>query len=89
MQDWEAPLMEAMAKVVTETHGDVLEVGFGMAISATYIQKFGVRSYTIIEPHDEVVKRFHEWKKQFPGQGPSLDSWSLARCDGPVGSGNV
>lgn len=68
MQDWEAPLMEAMAQVVTEAHGDVLEVGFGMAISATYIQKFGVKSYTIIEPNDEVVKRFHEWKKQFPGR---------------------
>jgi amino acid adenylation domain-containing protein len=68
MQDWEAPLMEAMAKVVTETHGDVLELGFGMGISATYIQKFGVRSYTVVEYNDEVVKRFHEWKRQFPGR---------------------
>jgi amino acid adenylation domain-containing protein len=66
MQDWEQPLMDAMAKVVTEAHGDVLEVGFGMAISATCIQKYGCRSYTIIEPNDEVVERFHEWKKQFP-----------------------
>lgn len=68
MQDWEQPLMDAMAKVVTESHGDVLELGFGMAISATCIQKYGVRSYTIIEANDEVVKRFHEWKKQFPGR---------------------
>lgn len=68
MQDWEYPLMDAMAKVVTESHGDVLELGFGMAISATCIQKYGVRSYTIIEANDEVVKRFHEWKKQFPGR---------------------
>ena len=66
MQDWEAPLMEAMAKVVTESHGDVLELGFGMGISATYIQKFGVRSYTIVEYNDEVVKRFQKWKQQFP-----------------------
>lgn len=68
MQDWEYPLMDAMAKVVTEAHGDVLELGFGMAISATCIQKYGVRSYTIIEANDEVAKRFHEWKKQFPGR---------------------
>ena len=66
MQDWEAPLMEAMAKVVTESHGDILELGFGMGISATYIQKFGVRSYTIVEYNDEVVKRFQKWKLQFP-----------------------
>lgn len=68
MQDWELPLMDAMAKVVTESHGDILEAGFGMALSATCIQKYGVRSYTILEANDEVVKRFHEWKKQFPGR---------------------
>lgn len=68
MQDWELPLMDAMAKVVTEAHGDVLEVGFGLALSATCIQKYGVRSYTIIEANQEVVKRFHEWQKQFPGR---------------------
>jgi amino acid adenylation domain-containing protein len=68
MQDWEQPLMDAMAKVVTESHGDVLELGFGMALSATSIQKYGARSHTIIEANDEVVQRFHEWKKQFPGR---------------------
>ena len=68
MQDWELPLMDAMAKVVTESHGDILEAGFGMALSATCIQKYGCRSYTILEANDEVVKRFHEWKKQFPGR---------------------
>ena len=49
MQDWERPLMKAMAEIVTESHGDILELGFGMAISATYIQEFGCRSYTVIE----------------------------------------
>ena len=68
MQDWEMPLMDAMAKVVTESHGDVLELGFGMAFSATCIQKYGVKSYMAIEPNDEVVKRFNEWKEQFAGR---------------------
>jgi amino acid adenylation domain-containing protein len=66
MQDWERPLMREMAKIVTETHGNVLEVGFGMAISATYIQEFGANSYTVIECNDEVIKNFHNWKKQYP-----------------------
>src|SRR5690242_7057135 len=35
MQDWESPLMEAMADIAAASHGDVLEVGFGMGISAT------------------------------------------------------
>ena len=68
MQDWEAPLMKAMAEVVTESHGDILELGFGMGISATYIQACGVRSYTIIEYNDEVVERFKKWKAQYPGR---------------------
>ncbi|MDF5706508.1 MAG: amino acid adenylation domain-containing protein [Nostoc sp. S4] len=65
MQDWERPLMKAMANIITETHGDVLEVGFGMGISATYIQERGVKSHTIIELNDDVVKTFNQWKNQY------------------------
>jgi amino acid adenylation domain-containing protein len=68
MQDWEHPLMKAMAEIVTESHGDILELGFGMAISATYIQQFGCRSYTVIEANEGVVEHFKKWKEQFPGR---------------------
>jgi guanidinoacetate N-methyltransferase len=68
MQDWERPYMEAMARVVTETHGDVLEVGFGMGISASYIQTLGVRSHTIIECNEDVRKKLEAWKSQYPGR---------------------
>lgn len=68
MQDWEAPLMRAMAEIVTESHGDILELGFGMAISATYIQEFGCKSYTVIEYNDGVVEHFKKWKEQYPGR---------------------
>ncbi len=68
MQDWERPYMEAMSKVVTETHGDVLEIGFGMAISASYIQAMGVRSYTVIECNDGVMQQFEQWKARYPGR---------------------
>ncbi|GJM16814.1 MAG: hypothetical protein DHS20C13_21410 [Thermodesulfobacteriota bacterium] len=66
MQDWERPLMKAMAEIVTEAHGDVLEVGFGMGISSTFIQEFGVKSHTIIECNEEVVESFNKWKEQYP-----------------------
>jgi len=66
MQDWEHPLMKAMAEIVTETHGDVLEVGFGMGISSTFIQEFGAKSHTIIECNEEVVESFNKWKEQYP-----------------------
>ncbi|MBP5971637.1 amino acid adenylation domain-containing protein [Brasilonema sp. CT11] len=66
MQDWQHPLMKAMADIVTETHGHVLEVGFGMGISATYIQQRGVKSHTIIECNDDVVKTFEQWRTGYP-----------------------
>ena len=38
MMDWEDPLMSASAAYICEGGGDILEIGFGMGISATYIQ---------------------------------------------------
>lgn len=66
MQDWERPLMKAMADVVTAGHGEVLEVGFGMGISSSYIQGRGVKSHSIIECNDAVIGQFDEWKSQYP-----------------------
>lgn len=72
MQSWETPYMREMAKVVSETKGDILEIGFGMGISATFIQEFGVRSHTIIECNDDVINFFNEWKKQYPDRKITL-----------------
>ena len=70
MQDWESPLMEEMARVVTEGGGDILEVGFGMGISATFIQEHGsrsgIRSHTIIECNEDVIAHFERWRARYP-----------------------
>ena len=60
------PVMEAMAQIVAEKGGDVLEVGFGRGVSASQIQKLGVKSHTIIECNDAIVDNFQHWKKQYP-----------------------
>jgi amino acid adenylation domain-containing protein len=66
MEDWQTPLMRAMAGLVTESHGDVLEVGFGRGISATFIQEFGVRSHSIIESNGPCIDRhFVPWRQNF------------------------
>jgi len=65
MQDWETPLMKAMADIVTAAHGDVLEVGFGMGISASYIQEGRPRSHTIIECNRDVMRAFAEWTNTY------------------------
>lgn len=68
MEDWQIPLMAAMAEIVTETHGDVLEVGFGRGISADLIQAGGVKSHTIVECNEAIIARFAAWKSKHPGQ---------------------
>ncbi|GEM_PF-1423951 len=72
MEDWQIPLMQAMASIVTETHGDILEVGFGRGISATYIQELGVKSHTIIECDNDVVNAFDQWKGRYPDKNIRL-----------------
>lgn len=68
MEDWQIPVMRAMARVVAEQHGDVLEIGFGRGVSAGFIQAEGVRSHTIVECNDAVVARYHDWAARYPGR---------------------
>ena len=68
MQAWERPLMAAIASVAAESHGDVLEIGFGLGISATFLQQAGVRSHTIIESNDAVHDIALRWRDQYPGR---------------------
>lgn len=67
MQAWEKPLMQRMALASARSGGDILEVGFGMGISASFIVEAGVRSYTVIECNDEVIGRFERWRLRYPG----------------------
>jgi len=64
MQVWERPLMKALAQEAARSKGHVLEVGFGMGISATYLVEAGCASYTVIEPHPEVLAFFDKWARQ-------------------------
>ncbi len=66
MQDWERPIMQAMAIEVARSKGHVLEVGFGMGISASYILEAGCSEYTVIEPHPAVLERLRAWKEKQP-----------------------
>jgi len=62
MQSWEDTIMKEMAQTISETQGDILEIGFGMGISASYIQDQQVKSHTIVECNDQVVEAFSKWK---------------------------
>ena len=69
MEDWQRPMMQAMAEQVTASRGDILEIGFGRGVSATMIQDFGVKSHTIIEFSDFVIDNyFQPWRAKYPDQ---------------------
>ena len=74
MEDWQIPLMEAMAKAIAEDGGDILEVGFGRGVSADMIQKHPIASHTIIECNDLVVEQhFQPWKEKYTTKDISLE----------------
>ena len=66
MMDWEDNLMSASAAYVCSNGGDILEVGFGMGISAGYIQSHNINSHTIIENHPQIIPKAKQWVKDKP-----------------------
>jgi len=59
MHGWETPIMQNHANAVSKPGGHVLEVGFGLGISAGLIQANNPASHTIVEIHP--VKMFTNW----------------------------
>ena len=87
MMSWEDSLMSASAAYVTENGGDILEVGFGMGISADYIQSHNIKSHTIIENHPQVIEKLYKWAEDKPNVKVIPNDWydvkdSLEKFDG-------
>ena len=61
MMNWEDSLMSASAAYVCEGGGDILEIGFGMGISAGYMHSHSISSHTIIENHPQIITKAQEW----------------------------
>ncbi len=57
MQRWETNYMKMLASIVVRNVGNILEIGFGLGISAHFIQKYQrVKTHTIIEFHPDIIK---------------------------------
>ena len=87
MMDWEDPIMKASANYVCENGGDVLEIGFGMGISAGHIQANSISSHTIVENHPQVIEKAKAWAADKPNVTIIEGDWyavkdSLSTYDG-------
>lgn len=63
MQAWESPLMRTLSGLVTRPGGSVLEIGFGLGISAGFVQEIGPRRHTIVEANPQIFDMAVEWRR--------------------------
>ncbi len=62
--EWEKPYMKALVNNL-KPNGHVLEIGFGLGYSATEIQKYKIKSHTIIESDKNVIVELKKWAKKY------------------------
>jgi len=76
MHNSEVNIMKTFADFVTQNGGHILEIGFGMHISADFIQSNpNILSHTIIEIHPIQYKRALEWAIDKPNVNIILGDW--------------
>jgi guanidinoacetate N-methyltransferase len=63
MQAWESTLMKRMAQGVCRQGDTVLEIGFGLGISATEIQALRPKKHIIVEANADVIHTARKWRK--------------------------
>ena len=61
MMEWEKPYMKKLVENL-KPKGNVLEIGFGLGYSSSEIQKYNIKSHTIIEP--AVIEDLKSWSKK-------------------------
>lgn len=76
MHKGEISLMGKLAEMATKNGGDILEIGFGLHLSADAVQSNpSVTSHTIIEIHPEIYETALEWAKDKPNVKILFGDW--------------
>jgi guanidinoacetate N-methyltransferase len=67
MEDWERPYMRKLAEIATRNGGQILEIGYGMGLSAGYISENPrVRRHIIIEVNHDVADLARKFRDSQP-----------------------
>lgn len=61
MQPWETHYMGMLAEIATKNGGRILEVGFGLGISASKIQTYDIDSHVILEANGNIFSQAIEF----------------------------
>lgn len=75
MEDWETPYMKDLADIACSKGGRVLELGFGMGISAKFIQEHEIDEHIIIEANAEVAQKAREFAEKAPHKTTVLEGF--------------
>lgn len=64
MERWEENYMRDLADIATRNGGVILEVGFGMGISAQFVQSHAIEKHMIIEANTDVFRTLVQFSTQ-------------------------
>jgi spermidine synthase len=66
---------EKSVEIITQNGGDILEIGFGMGISANSIISKNISSYTCVEINDYIFQNAQSWSNGKNNVSIIQDSW--------------
>ncbi len=72
----EDSLMKRTVDVLVREGDELLEVGFGMGIFATYAQRKNIKTHTIVEGHPQVYEKLKIWAEDKPNVKIIFGDWS-------------
>lgn len=75
--DWKKSYIELLIDEL-KPFGDTLEIGFGLGISAERLQKYEVKSHTIIEVNPQIAEKAKIWSTKHNNVRIIQDSWQNA-----------